>query len=288
MAARPLERALAHVQRLHPHRRDIDPLLHALNPHVAAPLAQPRAAATPHPELEAWAAAPAGLPGALRATLHALVAWSVASAAPPTAAGPAPASAAAAPPQYTHRQLLAAVGAAGAPRVLAALLAEAGRLRAAGAAAPDVLLDVLAALLSAPQAAAPRAGLTLRGALAPLAAQAHALAKDDAAQGALLVRLQRRIEAQVPRPPGEAQQAAVDAGAVQEAAVAAAAEEMVLDGAAAGAGAAGGGAGGDVMMADAAAAAAGGMEMDLEGVLRGGLGGAAGFVPNPDDGMFDM
>ena len=215
ITAHPLERALAHVQKLQPRRRDIDPLLTALRPH----LQQPRSCAVPHTELEMWSAAPSGLFGALRHSFLGLVNWS----APPTTvkqegttSNPRQAGTGGVP-NYTHKLLLTSIRTFGAPTILSLLLIEAHKEIESQNYAPEVVLDVLTGLVCAPAASAPRHTMSLRQALhfAIEDAYAYSIGKDggqpNGNRAELIVRLARRVEAQSPARPVVQPVAEVDA-----------------------------------------------------------------------------
>ena len=288
IAAKPLERALAHVLELHPKRKDVDKLTKALEPYLAAPTradkptSEVRAAATDHAVVESWCAtADGGLSTALRNALEELTKWSDPKVAARTTSDfdeQNPKSV----PQYTHRQLLFAAQLLGVPGALQALLDGATRLLAERRATSDVMLDVLTALLCAPAAAPPRSGLTLRDALHALATDAYTLSKEDATRAELVVRLQRRVEAQAPPRAVTAPPANETAVGAEEAAVAAAAGNMVLDVPVEGMGT-------DGSLVDVSAGDGSGM--DLDGILKGvdsGLGTSGSLMGPNGDALFEM
>ena len=193
LVGKPLEHALRELRRREPARADIDPLLQALQPHLAFR----RGAASHHAELEAWTATPGGgLALSLRNTIQSLVLW---SQSPELTMAPA---------SYTHRQLLVAVRVLGARPVLRTLLDELKLQAQSGSA--DLALDIATALVCAPSpadaaaAAAPpqnnmlgraapgRHRLSLRDALRLEAAAAAA----DPTRADAVGRLQRRVAAQ--------------------------------------------------------------------------------------------
>lgn len=314
IVAKPLEHALRSYQRQDPKCQEVEPLLRAIQENLAL---SRRTGGADHKELESWTsthtqhmtnAAPAAaasgsaaatstaMAAAVRNTMQSLVQW---AQHPPLSGLPA---------TYTHRQTLAALKMLGARRVLAIILDELRSLVADGApppataAAPQtvgVAYDVATALICAPDVinAAPLAAaiadeagagagagapqqrrITLREALKAEAEDWRRIQKADAAMAETVVRLYRRVEAQMAVPPPSS------------AAVAAAAAVMLQgDDGLGGLGGVGGDALGDAIAAAAAAAAAGGggdsvvdaMSLDTagldgSGVDLGGLGSATG------------
>lgn len=159
---------------------------------------QPRRSdASSHNDLETWSATPGGgILAALRHTINALVQWSHTDSLNATL------------PNYTHRQLLAAVQMLGAKPVLEALLDEIIKSLTAGP--PDVLLDITTTLITAPTAAdfppthtigptTPKPRLSLRDALSTASNDAYSLSKTNAPRAEIMVRLHRRVEAQLAR-----------------------------------------------------------------------------------------
>lgn len=202
ITACPLERALAHVQKLHPRRRDIDPLLNALRPH----LHQVRSGAASHAELEAWSTAPhGGLLASLRHSFQALLSWSSASVAKQEDSGGStrqtPSGSA---PNYTHRLVLACVRTFGACTTLSVLLNEATRFITMGTYSAEVPLDVLTAIVCAPFASSARSTMSLRQALHVVLEDAYGYSTGKNGQdinvikAELIVRLSRRVDAQSP------------------------------------------------------------------------------------------
>ncbi len=196
IVSKPLEDSLAHAQRQHPLRADINPLLETLKPHAS----KARHDAAAYAELETWAAAPGGgLGAALRTTIQSLVLWS--SAATDMS-----------PPHYTHRQLVHTVRVLGAKAVLSTLIDEAMAHFDAGTSDLDTLLDILVVMIASPQPhallaspslvpaqPAPARHLTLPDALAAENADAYDLSKTNLARASMIVRLHRRVEALVGR-----------------------------------------------------------------------------------------
>ena len=210
IVSKPLQRSLAHVQKLHPRRADTEPLLSTLKRHV-----QPQChVASSHTELEAWTSTPSGgIPTALRQSLQSLTQWSS------TGSLDAP------PPGYTHRLPLAAIRMLGAKAVLTALIDEIVEQQAAFINITttastttstalintiDILLDITASLISAPSATDPasinplaanypKPQLSLRDALQADFNDAYRISKTDAPRAAIIVRLFRRVTAQTAR-----------------------------------------------------------------------------------------
>lgn len=231
ITASSLERALAHVQKLHPRRRDIDPIVNALRPH----LHQLRNGMATHTELEAWSAqSHGGILAALRHSFHSLVNWSSrisiskqATANQTNTSSQAPLGSA---PQYTHRLITTCVCTFGAPTTLATLLTESTKMVAANSCSPDIPLDLLTAMIAAPSIHPVRLTVSLRQALQLVQADAysHSIEKNgrpaDTVKAELIVRLARRVEAQSPARP--VPETGVD-GAEQAAVVNAAADMMM-------------------------------------------------------------
>lgn len=210
IVAKPLEHALRTYQKQNPKSQDVEPLLRALKEHI--PLSR-RTGAANHSELESWTSAHAqngspsgGFPAALRNTVHSLVVW----AQNPPVNGM--------PPSFTHRQILAALKMLGAPRLLAILLEElkthnnepsapiAYDVITAIVCAPDVTNE--AATSTAPTAAGafgapepPQRRMTLREALKAEADEWKRLQKTDPVMAETVIRLHRRVEAQMVPPP---------------------------------------------------------------------------------------
>ena len=106
------------------------------------------------------------------------------------------------PPRYTHRQLILSVQVLGAKAVLETLLDELMSHVSAGADAEPVALEVVAVMVSAPQAQSPDLGLprrqlSLRDALQAEVDDVFEGSKRDAGRAAVVVRLHRRVEALV-------------------------------------------------------------------------------------------
>ena len=202
ITAYPLERALVHVQKLHPRRRDIDPLLNVLRPH----LHQVRSGAATHTELETWSTAPrGGMFTALGHSLQALLNWSsAASVKQENATSSSRQTSSGAAPNYTHRLVLACVRIFGAAPTLSVLLSESVKLISSGNCPSEVSLDVLTAMVCAPVAPTARSTIGLRQALQLALEDAYGYSigkhgqQPDITRAELIVRLSRRVEAQGP------------------------------------------------------------------------------------------
>jgi len=213
IVAKPLEHALRTYQRQDPASQDVEPLLRALKENI--PLSR-RTGGADHSELESWTGthgpnntpATGGFPAALRNTVQSLIHW----AQNPPVNG--------VPPPYTHRQILAALKILGAQRLLSILLEELkahNESQSAGIAydvvtaivcAPDATSEASAAATSPQDAAGafgapepPQRKLTLREALKAEADDWKRVQKADSAMAETVVRLYRRVEAQMVPPP---------------------------------------------------------------------------------------
>ena len=202
ITAHSLERALAHVQRLHPRRRDIDPLLNALRPH----LHPVRSGACTHTELETWSTTPhGGLFAALRHSFQALINWSSATIAKQENSGSNMKQATSnSTPNYTHRLVLTSIRTFGATTTLSMLLNDVVKLVSTGILAVEIPLDVLTAIVCAPVAPSARSTMSLRQALRLLLQDAYSYSagknghQADPIKAQLIIRLSRRVEAQSP------------------------------------------------------------------------------------------
>ena len=187
VVSEPLINSLVHILNLQPRRVDIEPLITTLKTHT-----QPRRSdASSHTDLETWSATPGGgILAAIRYTINSLVQWSQTD------------SLNAALPSYTHRQLVVAVQMLGAKSVLEALVDEIVKSQTAGS--PDVLFDIITTLITAPTAADfppthSKSRLSLRDALSTASDDAYTLSKTNASRAEIIVRLHRRVEAQLVR-----------------------------------------------------------------------------------------
>lgn len=202
LVAKPLEQALRTYQRRDPGNQDIEPLLRALKDSIP----QSRRTAEPeHNELELWTTTlPSGLASAVKHTMQGLTQWSLHP-------GPAGMNM---PTSYTHRQLLLALQNLGAKRLLHVMLEEMRMQSDAGNA--SLIYDVATAMICAPDTAKDRLAngnvmdgngnlpaqrwSTLRDALRAMAEDCKKIQKTDPAAAEMVVRLHRRVEAQMVMP----------------------------------------------------------------------------------------
>ncbi|CAG1990921.1 unnamed protein product [Fusarium graminearum] len=207
LIAKPLEHALRTYQRRDPKNQDIEPLLRTLKESI--PLSR-RTGGTDLNELESWTATPpSGLSSAVKLTIQGLVHWSI---------HPAMNSM---PTSYTHRQILAGLKLLGPKRLLHVILEELRQHTAAGSA--NIIYDVATSLVCAPDAVkdAPvtdangnmlppiQRQRTLRDLLKVEVESCRRLQKEDPVLAEHVVRLHRRVEAQmvIPQPQGMLQPA---------------------------------------------------------------------------------
>jgi mediator of RNA polymerase II transcription subunit 5 len=215
IVAKPLEHALRTYQRQEPKSQEVEPLLRALKENI--PLSR-RTGGADHSELESWTgahgpnntAATGGFPATIRNTVQSLVQW----AQNPPVNGM--------PPPYTHRQILAALKMLGARRLLSILLEELKNHNEGPSA--SIAYDVVTALVCAPDVTSeastsaatsslqdaagafgapepPQRRITLREALKFEADDWKRIQKADSAMAETVVRLYRRVEAQMVPPP---------------------------------------------------------------------------------------
>ncbi|KFA47074.1 hypothetical protein S40293_04631 [Stachybotrys chartarum IBT 40293] len=206
LVAKPLENALRTYQRRDPKNQDIEPLLQALK--ESLPLSR-RTGSAEFNELETWSSnsnnpnSP-GFVGTIRHQIQTLVQWSLHPEVNYT------------PPTYTHRQMIAARQLMGPRRALRAILEETRAQTEAGNA--SIVYDIATALICAPDvtndAPAPTGlldtsgsmqgrRLSLRDVLKLLAEEYKKVQKQDGTLAEIIVRLHRRVEAQMvmPAPP---------------------------------------------------------------------------------------
>ncbi|KAK4033848.1 hypothetical protein C8A01DRAFT_19269 [Parachaetomium inaequale] len=232
IVAKPLEHALRSYQRQDPKCQEVEPLLRAIKENLSL---SRRTGGADHTELESWcsthinngangATPHSGLSAAVRHTIQSLVQW---AQHPPLNGMPA---------TYTHRQTLAAVKMLGAKRLLSILLDEL-RTLADDAPQASTAYDVATALICAPDVTndaslsstpTPSSSITttdadpapqqrrisLREALKAEADDWKKTQKTDPAMAETVVRLYRRVEAQLAPPPPSAAEAAAAAAAV--------------------------------------------------------------------------
>lgn len=228
--AKNLEHSLRWLQRAEPGRQDVEPLSKALRSN----LNWERRGAAEHQELEGWTATVGGgLTVSIKQTISSLVSWGL---NPSLNVNPA---------AYTHRQILVGLKILGAKRLLGTIIDEVktqtqtenGNGVANAATGTGIVFDVAVSLICAPDAASwephpdPMAlggstgqplqrRMTLREALKAEAEAAPKIHKTDPAYADTVVRLHRKVEAQlhVPQMVGGAldqglQDALNDAGA---------------------------------------------------------------------------
>lgn len=194
IVAKPLEHSLFYLQRLEPSRQDVEPLLKALRPHLSFS----RTAASDRAELNSWAGREvSGMADAVRFTMQLLIRWSLTPGMRMS---------------YTHRQILSAIRVIGAKRLLHAIIEEV-KLQTAADSGP-VAIDVAAAIICAPDAqsatttsllspnqpAPLQRRLHLRDALKIEAEAAPKIHKTDVLHAETVIRLYRRVEAQLALP----------------------------------------------------------------------------------------
>lgn len=204
--AAPLEHSLRWLQSIEPTRHDVEPLSRILKPHLSFS----RTAGANHTELETWAATPGGgIATSIRYALSSLVDWSLSTSTEPTS--------------HSHRHILAALRLLGASRLLSAIVAEVSTQTAT--VNGPIALDIAVAIICAPDAVSPDAPsqlmnmlddptsmesnnppqplqrrLTLRDALRTAADQAPKTFKSDVLTAETIIRLFRRVEAQLAVP----------------------------------------------------------------------------------------
>ncbi|KAI1822898.1 mediator of RNA polymerase II transcription subunit 5 [Xylaria intraflava] len=204
IVAKPLEHSLRSYQRQEPKSQEIEPLLNAIKDNIRL---SRRTAGAGHNELEAWASTPnGGLTASVRHTIQGFMQWSLHPGINMM------------PTSYTHRQILAAHRMLGAKRLLDVILDEVKQQTDAGSG--SVVYDIATALICAPDATnvpppaimtlivdpnhppvAPQTRISLREALKYEAESFKSIQKSDAVLAEHVVRLYRRVEAQLIMPP---------------------------------------------------------------------------------------
>jgi len=279
IVAVPLEGALRSYLKQDPGNQDIEPLLRALRENIAL---SRRTGGADNNELDTWCSTAGGsLPAMVRHIMQGLTQWCLHS------------SLNGMPPSYTHRQMIVATKMVGARCLLGTMLEELKQQTEAGngsaaydvatalICAPDVTNEGGSSSLLQPTGPAPLALLdesgqvpaqlqrriTLRGALRHAAEGWSRIQKSDPSMAEVVVRLYRRVEAQMALPPEPHQPGG----------------GMLVEPDMAGLDVVGGGdALGDAIAAAAAAAAAGddlgadGLTLDTSGVDHLGMGGGSG------------
>ncbi|KAF2269256.1 Med5-domain-containing protein [Lojkania enalia] len=192
-----LEKCFRTLKRRYPHRSDVEPLLQA----IKGNLYYERSVYASMTELEQWTNPPIHtLTNALRLTVQQLSQW------------PSTASLQLNPPNYTHRQLYASLKILGAYKTLRAIVDEikAQTESGNGAAALDIGVSLVCSPMiensalsidwvtsSAPAPAPPRTRMNLREMLKNEFDNAAALVSADPLAAETIVRLHRRVEAQL-------------------------------------------------------------------------------------------
>ncbi|KAL7625777.1 mediator complex subunit [Parahypoxylon ruwenzoriense] len=204
LIAIPLEYSLRSYQRLDPKSQAIEPLLKAMKDNIRL---SRRTGSAANNELEMWCGtAGGGLAASVRHTLQGFVSWSVHPALNIM------------PTSYTHRQMLAALKMLGAKRLLHVILEEVKVQTENGH--ESIAHDVATALICAPDVSnmpppaelalfvdsnhpivPPQLRISLRVALKFEAEDCKTIQKSDPAMAEIVVRLHRKVEAQLLMPP---------------------------------------------------------------------------------------
>ncbi|KAI0546867.1 mediator of RNA polymerase II transcription subunit 5 [Xylaria curta] len=203
IVAKPLEHSLRSYQRQDPKCQEIEPLLNAIKDNIRL---SRRTAGAGHNELEAWASTNnGGLTASVRQTIQGFVQWSLHPGINMI------------PTSYTHRQILAAHRILGARRLLHIILDEVKQQTDPSSC--SVMYDIATALICAPDATnvpppavmallvesnnsivTPQRQMTLREALKSEAEDFKTIQKSDPSLAEHIVRLYRRVEAQLMMP----------------------------------------------------------------------------------------
>ncbi|RYC61127.1 hypothetical protein CHU98_g5102 [Xylaria longipes] len=203
IVAKPLEHSLRSYQRQDPKCQEIEPLLNAIKDNIRL---SRRTAGAGHNELEAWAStANGGLAASVRQTIQGFVQWSLHPGINMI------------PTSYTHRQILAAHRILGARRLLHIILDEVKQQTDTNSC--SIMYDIATALICAPDATnapppavmtllvdpnnpivTPQRRISLREALKSEAEDFKTIQKSDPAMAEHIVRLYRRVEAQLMMP----------------------------------------------------------------------------------------
>lgn len=203
LVAKPLEYSLRAAQHRDPKNQDVAPLLDALKDNI--PLSR-RTGSAEEGEVESWAGSSStGIVGAVRHTFQGLVQWGMHPGAHVL------------PAYYCHRQITAGIEVASAKRILHVALNEIRQQ--SETAAVGVAYDVATALVCAPdgtdrsedassllgsdangQQKQSFQGSSLREALKSEAEDCRRIQKNDPTLAEIVVRLHRRVEAQLAAP----------------------------------------------------------------------------------------
>jgi mediator of RNA polymerase II transcription subunit 5 len=206
IVAKPLEHSLRSYQRQDPKSQDIEPLLKAIKDNIRV---SRRTAGADHKELESWTSTSnGGLVASVKHTLQGFVQWSLHPGINIM------------PTSYTHRQILAALKILGPKRLLHTILEEVKQQTDAGSG--SVVYDIATALVCAPdvmnmhpqtppsllsdpshQILPVQTRIGLRQTLRWEAEDFKKIQKSDPIMAETVVRLYRRVEAQLvmPQPP---------------------------------------------------------------------------------------
>lgn len=202
IVSQPLARCLRILRRRHPKNTDLEVLIGQADSHSKSL----RSNFSPCPELSTWVSAPGSLRHAVQTSLQSLITWSTNVTVNPIQH----------PPPYNHRQLLIAIQVLGARAVLQILLEEIKARTAPGDPTGTVALDIATTIVCAPMTSSnspvtidwplspapipprPRGGrLSLRDALNLEFEKATELINTDTLLAESIVRLHRRVEAQL-------------------------------------------------------------------------------------------
>lgn len=198
IVAKPLEHALRFYQRQEPKSQAVQPLLAALKENLSLPR---RTGAADNNELELWAQSngtnnvPIGV-STVQQTIQNLYQWaqnSPINGLPPNAA------------PYTHRQILAALKILGTKYLLTSILQDLRRVEQETPETAPYAYDVITAIICAPGVHNTlkdiQTTLSLRDVLKAKADDWKRIQKADPAMAETVVRLFRRVEAQMMPPP---------------------------------------------------------------------------------------
>lgn len=203
IVAKPLEHSLRSYQRQDPKCQEIEPLLSAIKDNIRL---SRRTAGAGHNELEAWAGtAGGGLAASVRHTIQSFAQWSLHPGINVM------------PTSYTHRQILAAHRILGARRVVNIILDEVKQQTDTSSC--SIVYDIATALICAPDATnvpppavmallvdpsnppvIPQTRMSLREALKSEAEDFKIIQKSDPVLAEHVMRLYRRVEAQLMMP----------------------------------------------------------------------------------------
>ncbi|KAH8197355.1 hypothetical protein TruAng_008485 [Truncatella angustata] len=197
IVAKPLEHALRSHQRQDPKNQDIEPLLKAVKDSNPVPS---RTGGSDQKEFEGWSNTPnGGLQAAVRYTIQTMVQWSLHPGLNVT------------PTPYTHRQMIFALKTLGAKRLLQLIMDEVKLTSEAGSA--SYIYDIAVSLICAPDVtnlppplsqgdptlstSSTQPRLSLRQVLRWQAEDCKKIQKTDPVAAEHIVRLFRRVEAQM-------------------------------------------------------------------------------------------